>query len=65
MLQVLAHLAARFKEPSSWAGLAGLAALVGVHLDPSFAQSIAYIGAGVAGVVAFAVPERASAPEKK
>lgn len=51
----------RFKEPSSWAGLAGLAGLIGVHLDPGLAQSLAYLGAGLAGVLAFFVPEKGAA----
>jgi hypothetical protein len=57
-MDLLAHLAARFKEPSSWAGLTGLAALVGLHLDPGLAQSVVFVGAGVAGIVAFFVPEK-------
>lgn len=57
MKPLIAHLAARLKEPSSWAGLTGLALVVGIHLDPSLAQALAFTGAGVAGVVAFFVPE--------
>ena len=56
----IAKLAARFKEPSSWAGIGALAMLAGVHLDPSMTQSIMYVGAGVAGIVAFFIPEKAS-----
>ena len=31
----------RFKEPSSYAGLTGLLAMVGVQMDPGLAQHIA------------------------
>ena len=54
---LVAHLAARLKEPSSWAGLGAVFMLVGVHLDPGLLQSIVYVGTGIAGVVAFFVPE--------
>ncbi len=57
MKATVAHFAARFKEPSSWAGLTGLALLLGVHLDPGFAQSLGLAGAGLAGIVAFFLPE--------
>lgn len=58
MLPIVKTLANRMKEPSSWTVLAGAAAAAGVNLDPGLAQSLAYIGAGVAGVVAFFLPER-------
>lgn len=60
MKPVIAHLAARFSEPSSWAGLMGGAALLGIHLDPGLMQSITFVGAGAAGIVAFFLPETAS-----
>jgi len=54
----IAHIAARFKEPSSWAGIAGLLGVVGIHLDPGMANSVMLIGAGIAGVIAFLMPEK-------
>ena len=54
---MLKSLLTRFSEPSSWAGLACLAAVAGVHLDPGMTQSIVYIGAGLAGLAAFLIPE--------
>jgi hypothetical protein len=58
MQSIIVHIANRFKEPSSWAGISGLAILVGYHLDASVAQSIALVGAGLAGLIAFFVPEQ-------
>ncbi len=57
MKTIIAMLARRFKEPSSWAGIAGLAVSLGYHLDPSVSQSITFVGAGIAGLIAFFVPE--------
>lgn len=60
MSDVVQKLADRFKEPSSWAGLASIAAMAGVHLDPGLAQAVTYVGAGLAGLIAFFAPEKAS-----
>jgi hypothetical protein len=54
---MLKSLASRFSEPSSWAGIAGMLAVLGLHLSPDVGQSIAYIGAGVAGLAAILIPE--------
>jgi|TARA_R110001583_G_scaffold2121_1_gene15550 hypothetical protein len=43
----------RLKEPSSWASLAAMFALVGVNLPESMMQNITQIGMGVAGVLGF------------
>lgn len=58
LMSLLLSLANRFKEPSSWAGIAAVASVVGIHLDPNLAQALTLLGAGVAGVVAFFVPEK-------
>jgi hypothetical protein len=54
----------RFKEPSSWAGIAGIAtpilAVFGLTVDPGIWTYLAYIGAGIAGVLAIVLPERAT-----
>jgi hypothetical protein len=55
---LIARLANRFKEPSSWGGMAGLFVLLGMQLDPGLVQSIATAGAGIAGIVAFFLPEK-------
>ncbi len=57
-MDLLASLAARFKEPSSWAGIGSVLAVLHLNLDPGLVNSIAMIGAGVAGVIAFIVPEK-------
>lgn len=48
----------RLKEPSTWAGIAGLAVLLGANVDQ--AQAVAHALAGVAGVVAVFMPEKKS-----
>ncbi len=55
--KAVANIAKRFKEPSSWAGIAAVALAFGIQVDPSVAKSLAYFGSGVAGLVAFFVPE--------
>ena len=57
IISSLSHIADRFKEPSSWAGIGAFAVMMGYHLDPGFAQGLAYLGAGIASVIAFFVPE--------
>ena len=48
----------RFKEPSSWASVAALLALVGLQVDESLWQSIVWLGAGAAGVLGFMIREK-------
>jgi len=43
----------RFKEPSSWASLAAMFALVGVNLPESIMQNITQVGMGLAGILGF------------
>lgn len=57
MTNSLKALAKRFQEPSSWAGLAGLVALMGLHLDPGAVQSLTLLGSGIAGLLAILLPE--------
>ena len=57
-MQILAYLLARFSEPSSYAGLGALLALVGWNLtDPMLAQLAQLLAAGC-GVVALCLKER-------
>lgn len=51
-------LAERFSEPSSWAGIASGAALLGFSLPPGVVQGITLIGAGVACLAAFFLREK-------
>ena len=49
--------AQRLKEPSTWAGLAGLAVLFGASVEE--ASAVAHAVGAVAGLVAVFMPERA------
>lgn len=52
------YLLDRLKEPSSYAGLAGLLGVVGINLDPGLLQQIVIVATAVAGLVAFLVREK-------
>lgn len=52
-------IAARFTEPSSWAGITTGLTAIGFSLPPGTAQSVTYLGAGIAGLLAFFIPESA------
>jgi hypothetical protein len=56
MFTLIKTTAARFAEPSSWAGLSGLLATVGFNVPGAALQSAVYIAAGICGLVAFCVP---------
>ena len=49
----------RFKEPSSYAALTGVLALVGINVDPGLMQQISTALAALAGVAGFFLGERA------
>jgi hypothetical protein len=49
---------ARFKEPSTWAGLAAVLAALGLGLPAELWQQIATTGMAVAGLLAMVLPER-------
>ncbi len=51
----------RLKEPSSYAGLGALLALVGVNLDGQLLQAIAGVAAALAGLASIFIKEKASA----
>lgn len=53
-------LAQRFKEPSSWAGIAALLSILApvLHLPVGSVDLLVQVGAGVAGLAAIALPER-------
>ena len=48
----------RFSEPSSWAGLAAVLAATGVGVAEGLMQPIIYTLSGIAGLIAFFVPEK-------
>jgi sulfite exporter TauE/SafE len=57
-MQILAYLLARFSEPSSYAGLGALLALLGWNLtDPVLAQ-LAQALAALCGLIALVLRER-------
>ena len=43
----------RLREPSSWASLAAMFALVGINLPESMMQDITQVGMGMAGILGF------------
>lgn len=51
-------LVTRFKEPSTWAGLGGIALAVGLSAEEW--QVIAAAGAGICGVIAMFLTEKSS-----
>lgn len=48
---------ARLKEPSTYAGIAALASVIGYNLDPGLLQNIAAIGTGLSGILAVFIKE--------
>ncbi len=48
----------RFKEPSSWAGLGALLALVGLNMTGVELGYLVNIGTGLCGLVAVLIPEK-------
>jgi hypothetical protein len=57
-MNLIANLAARFKEPSSFAGIATLLGLFGVTVAPAEWQLIVQVATGIAGLIAILVPEQ-------
>lgn len=54
-------LLSKFAQPSSWAGLGALLALVGVNMPSSTVALITQVGAGVCGLAAIVVNEKSAA----
>ena len=52
------HLIARFREPSSYAALAAVLAMVGVMIPPDLWQNIVMTACGIAGVMGFVLSEK-------
>jgi len=51
------HLISRFKEPSSYAALAGVLAMVGIAIPVELWQNIVMLACGTAGVAGFFMSE--------
>ena len=52
------HLIARFREPSSYAALAAVLAMVGVMIPADLWQNIVMTACGIAGVMGFVLSEK-------
>jgi hypothetical protein len=61
-MQMLAFLLARFSEPSSYAGLGAMLALLGVHFSDSDLGQLAEFLAGGCGLAALLLKERGMIP---
>jgi hypothetical protein len=59
-MKQLSELANRFKEPSSWAGLATISGMLGINMPTPFWQGVGLVGAGVCSLIAFFVPEKSA-----
>ena len=57
-MQILGYFLARFSEPSSYAGLGAVFALLGWHLSESMSGQLIQLAAGACGVFALALRER-------
>ena len=57
MRQSATWLAARMKEPSTWAGVAAMSALAHHQLDSEMAQNLATAGTVLGGVLASTLSE--------
>lgn len=58
MENLLFWIIARGKEPSSWAGLMGLAATLGVYLSPDVSAAAVQLITALFGFLAVIMPER-------
>lgn len=54
----MTYLLSRLREPSSYAGAAGILAAFGLALDPGLAQDIVSVLTGLSGIAAFFLRER-------
>lgn len=59
-MNALIAIAARFKEASSWAGIATVLGLLGINVPAGIWQNVVLVGTGIAGLVAILVPESTS-----
>jgi hypothetical protein len=57
-MTTLSYLADRLREPSSWAGLAGILAAVGVSVSPDIWREATAAATGLAGLAAVLLRER-------
>jgi hypothetical protein len=55
----MSNLIKRLREPSSYAALTGVLALIGVNVDPGLMQNVSTALAALAGVAGFFLGEKA------
>lgn len=54
----MSYLLSRLREPSTYAGIAGVLAAFGLAVPVEWLQALSALGMAVAGVAAVAMPER-------
>jgi len=59
------HIISRFKEPSSYAALAGVLAMIGISVPVELWQNIVMLACGASGVVGFFMSETNHTQGKK
>jgi len=59
------HIISRFKEPSSYAALAGVLAMIGISVPVELWQNIVMLACGASGVVGFFMSETKPTQGKK
>lgn len=58
MKNIITGIANRFKEPSSYAGFAGLLGLAGIQLPDGIFENIVFILSGISGVISVVLKEK-------
>lgn len=59
------YILGRLREPSTWAGIAGILGALHLSLDPGLWQNISTAGMALAGIVAALVADRSAALSKQ
>lgn len=54
----MSYLIARFREPSTYAGIAALLASLGVSVPAPWVQAVSAVGVALAGAAALFLPEK-------
>lgn len=53
----MSYILKRFREPSTYSGIAALLVALGVTLPAGIVESVTYAGVGIAGLVSIFLPE--------
>lgn len=54
----MSYVLARLREPSSYSGVAAALASIGIAVPSPLVQALALLGAGLAGLIAFFLPDK-------